>query len=210
MKSAIRPLTAAPLGLAAALLVSCGSSGAGLIPAASAGPLQRDFEAVEQAAQSGNGQCGETEAAIRSTERHFLLLPPSVDHGLRETLKKGIENLRAISLAQCAQSTSGSTETVGTQTTSTTSTQTSTQTGTSTPTTTSTTTSTTGTPTTSSTATETGTSTTSAPTTGTGGAGGGTPAPGAGAQGAGGGGGGAAPGDGGGSAGEGGAHGGGQ
>lgn len=75
MKSAIRPLIAAPLGLTVALLVSCGSSSTGLIPATSAGPLQRDFEAVEQAAQAGNGQCGETEAAIRSTERHFLLLP---------------------------------------------------------------------------------------------------------------------------------------
>ena len=65
----LRLAAAFALGIAAALLVSCGSSGKGLIPSANAGPLQSDFEAVAQAAQSGNGSCAATEAAIAKTER---------------------------------------------------------------------------------------------------------------------------------------------
>jgi len=43
------------LGLAAALLISCSSSGKGLIPAGAAGPLESDFEAVQQTAETANG-----------------------------------------------------------------------------------------------------------------------------------------------------------
>ena len=50
-------LLAGLLGVAAALLVSCGSSTAKLIPTADAGPLQRDFEEVAQAAEAGAGDC---------------------------------------------------------------------------------------------------------------------------------------------------------
>src|ERR1700681_1985530 len=41
-----RLLVAGALGVGAALLVSCGSSGKGLIPTGNAGPLQSDYEAV--------------------------------------------------------------------------------------------------------------------------------------------------------------------
>ena len=73
----------------AALLVACGSSGKGLIPTANAGPLQSDFEAVAQAAQSGEGSCTATEAAIEKTESDFAALPATVDAGLRKTLSVG-------------------------------------------------------------------------------------------------------------------------
>jgi hypothetical protein len=124
-----RVLLAVLLGVAAALLVACGSSGKGLIPTANAGPLQSDFEAVAQAAQSGEGECTATEAAIAKTEQDFAALPATVDRGLRKTLSLGIANLRHRALALCAQplpqttaTTSAPTTTTSTQTTPTTTT----------------------------------------------------------------------------------------
>lgn len=102
-RRALRALAAAALGICAALLVSCSSSGKGLIPTSDAGPLQSDFEAVAQAAESGNGNCTATESALLKTEQDFARLPSSVDSGLRDTLRRGIENLRTRSLALCAQ-----------------------------------------------------------------------------------------------------------
>jgi hypothetical protein len=98
-----RILPAALLGVAAAVLVSCGGSGKGLIPEANAGPLQSDFEAVAQAAQTGNGNCAETTAAINKTERDFAALPTTVDAALHNRLSHGISNLRERALALCAQ-----------------------------------------------------------------------------------------------------------
>lgn len=98
-----RALAAGALGVCAALLVSCSSSGKGLIPTSDAGPLQSDFEAVAQAAENGDGDCTATESALLKTEQDFARLPSSVDSGLRDTLHRGIENLRTRSLALCAQ-----------------------------------------------------------------------------------------------------------
>lgn len=113
----IRLLVPALLGVAAAVLVSCGGSGAGLIPTANAGPLQEDFEAVAKAAQEGSGSCTTTEAALGKTEQDFLALPASVDKALRARLGQGITNLRSRALAICAQPAPSSTTTTGTQTT---------------------------------------------------------------------------------------------
>jgi cytoskeletal protein RodZ len=159
----LRVLLAGLLGVSAALLVACGSSGKGLIPTANAGPLQSDFEAVAQAAESGEGNCTATEAAIEKTESDFTALPATVDTGLRKTLNVGIANLRHRALALCAQPLPLTTSTTKTNTTPTTTTSTQT---TPTPTTT-TRTETTPTPT---------TSTPTTPTATT--PGGGTPAPG--------------------------------
>lgn len=113
------------LGVSAALLVACGGSGKGLIPTANAGPLQSDFEAVAQAAESGEGSCTATEAAIEKTESDFAALPATVDAGLHKTLNVGIANLRRRALALCAQPLPQSTSTTKTSTTpTTTSTQT--------------------------------------------------------------------------------------
>ena len=159
MQTPIRLVVAALLGVATAVLVSCGSSGTGLIPSASAGPLQRDFEAVATAAATGHGSCAATESALGKTEQDFLALPSSIDRGLRARLKQGITNLHTRALAMCIQPSA----------TATTETQTSTQTTPSTETTPTTPTATTTTPT----ATQT-TPTTTNPE----GQGGGTPAPG--------------------------------
>jgi cytoskeletal protein RodZ len=139
----LRIMLAGLLGIAAALLVACGSSGKGLIPAANAGPLQSDFEAVAQAAQSGEGNCTATEAAIEKTESDFADLPSTVDAGLRKTLSLGIANLRHRALALCVEplpqatsttKTSPPTTTTNTQTTPTTTTHTETTTTPTTPT----------------------------------------------------------------------------
>jgi hypothetical protein len=94
---------AGALGISAALLVACGGSSGKLIPLADAGPLQSDFETIAQDAEAGNGSCSATESAVLKTEQDFTSLPASVDSGLRQTLRQGIENLRARALALCAQ-----------------------------------------------------------------------------------------------------------
>ena len=115
-----RVALAALLGLAAALLVACSGSTGKLIPVADAGPLQGDFETVAQAAEAGNGSCSETEAAITKTEQDFSALPTTVDAGLRNTLRNGIENLRSHALALCAQPLVQATATTSTPKTTTT------------------------------------------------------------------------------------------
>jgi hypothetical protein len=160
----LRVLLAGLLGVSAALLVACGSSGKGLIPTANAGPLQSDFEAVAQAAESGEGNCTATEAAIQKTESDFAALPATVDAGLRKTLDVGIANLRHRALALCTQQFPQTTSTSTTKTSTTPTTTTSTET---TPTTTTTHTETTPTVTTPPATTPTATT-----------PGGGTPAPG--------------------------------
>ncbi|HEX3434666.1 MAG TPA: hypothetical protein VHT25_11470 [Solirubrobacteraceae bacterium] len=131
-RSLLRFSLAALLGVAAALLIACSGSGKGLIPTGDAGPLQSDFEAVAHAAENGNGHCSETEAALQKTDQDFAALPSSVDTGLHNTLRQGIENLRTRALALCTQPLPGATETTSTEksttsTTDTTSTPTETQ-----------------------------------------------------------------------------------
>jgi hypothetical protein len=147
----VRLFPAGALGVAAALLVSCGTSSTKLIPAANAGPLQSDFEEVAQAAQAGNGSCAETEAKILKTEQDFTALPTTVDTGLRNTLRQGISNLRKHALELCkqplAQPTTPTTSpktTTSPRTTPTTPTETQTSTTPTTPTTTPTTPTTSG------------------------------------------------------------------
>jgi len=147
-------LLAGLLGGATALLVSCGSSSGKLIPLANARPLQSDFELVAQAAEAGDGDCSATQTAIAKTEQDFNALPSTVDTGLRDTLRQGIDNLRARALTLCTQPpTQASTDATAKTTTST-------HTATTTPTVAQTTTPTTTTPTTSTPSTTTPTTTT--------------------------------------------------
>ncbi len=147
MRILIRLTVAALLGVATAALVSCGSTGKGLIPSADATPLQSDFEAVARAAETGDGSCAETESALGKTEQDFLKLPTTVDPGLHARLQEGIENLRKQALTMCEQA--AETKTTGTQTSTTSTTTPSTGTETTPPpqTTPTTTTPTTSTPT---------------------------------------------------------------
>lgn len=98
-----RLLAALLLGLAASALLACSSSTKGLIPASDAGPLQSDFETVQQAAETGGGNCATTEAALLKTNEDLNALPTTVDAGLRNNLRQGVANLRTRALALCAQ-----------------------------------------------------------------------------------------------------------
>ena len=104
--------------------MACGSSGKGLISAADAGPLKSDIEAVDLAAQEGNGDCTATEAALQRTEQDFAALPSSTDSGLHNTLRTGIANLRKVAIELCRQplvnTTTTTTPTTTTPTTKTT------------------------------------------------------------------------------------------
>jgi len=113
----MRPATVVVLaGVACMLLAACGSSGNGLIPLSSAGPLQSDFEAVNNAAHAASGDCGPTEAALRKTERDFAKLPRTIDASLHDRLAEGISNLRVQALALCAQPGSTTTNTTTSET----------------------------------------------------------------------------------------------
>src|SRR5262249_3577077 len=98
-----RALATTALGAAAALPISCAGSGSGLIPSGNAGPLQRDFAEVAEAAQKGNGSCSGTETAIARTEQDYRALPAAVNQGLRGRLREGIEKLREDALQLCLQ-----------------------------------------------------------------------------------------------------------
>ncbi|HEY5192900.1 MAG TPA: hypothetical protein VIJ39_03365 [Solirubrobacteraceae bacterium] len=119
MRTLIRLIVVALLGAATALLVSCGSSGKGLIPSANAGPLQNDFEEVAQAAESGNGSCSATESALGKTEQDFLALPTTIDKGLHGRLEEGIKHLRKQALEMCVEPTPTATSTTSSQTSTT-------------------------------------------------------------------------------------------
>jgi len=160
MRNLLRLLLAGLLGVAAALLVSCGSSGNGLIPTQNAGPLQSDFNAVAHAALTGDGSCTATEEAMNKTEQDFGALPSTVNAGLRDRLDEGVRNLRTSALALCVQPLSGTSSTSTSTSTTTQSTSTTTQ------------------PTTNAKTTPTDTNTTPTPTP----PGGGTSAPGAGGE----------------------------
>ena len=67
------------LGVAAALLVSCGSSGK-LIPVANSEPLQADFEEVARDAEAAHGDCGATEASVRKAINVLLQADPKRPH----------------------------------------------------------------------------------------------------------------------------------
>lgn len=99
----VRFAAAGLLGAGAALIVACGSAGNGLIPIGNAGPLQRDFEEVAQAAQAGNGSCSSTEAALLKTERDFDTLPATVVLSLRTRLHEGIANLSSRAKTLCSE-----------------------------------------------------------------------------------------------------------
>jgi len=120
----LRTTLAVALGVLAALLVACSGSGKGLIPTGDAGPLQSDFEAVAQAAENGNGNCASTESALLKTDQDFAALPATIDTGLHNTLRQGIENLRTRALALCTQPLPQATETTSTQKTESTTTTT--------------------------------------------------------------------------------------
>jgi cell division septation protein DedD len=160
MRAALPYLLAAVLGVAAAVLVACGSSASDrkkLIPPRSADRLKTALSDVRSAVDDGN--CTNAEQAIVRARDALVNLPTAVDDRLVARLRQGIDNLQQIAPDECRKnqttSTATTTETTTPETTSTPTTAT----------TDTTTTPTTSTSTTTTTTTTTGTTTTTPPAT---------------------------------------------
>lgn len=121
MRTNMKLSFAAMLAGSAVLVAACGGSGAGLIPEGNAGPLRSDFEAVASAAESGNGDCSHTQAALARTEADFNRLPSSVSPQLRTRLSEGISHLNSQALLACKQPSGAGTATTTATTKTTTS-----------------------------------------------------------------------------------------
>ena len=117
MHVAIRrfPVAAVAVG-ASALLAGCGGSGAGLIPTASAGPLEQDFVEVWERAHAGNGSCTATSEALEKAEADFVKISARIDASLRRRLQEGITRLHSQALEECSHVTTTSSTTLTTTT----------------------------------------------------------------------------------------------
>lgn len=138
MRSALKVLPLAVLGIAAALLVACGDRN-GLLSSGQAGSLQDALASVQAACAAGDS--GKASVAAQSFADRVDALPPGeVDRALIQDLQDGASTLAALVPRSCT----GTAETTTTTPTTTTATTAPTTT---TPTTTTTTTTPTTTPT---------------------------------------------------------------
>jgi hypothetical protein len=113
----IRLGLASALGVGAALLVACGSNSSALIPAASAGPLQSDFEAVASSVAAGD--CPDTRTEVQKTQADLAALPGTINPQLLQTLTTGVQTLAARAGTECKQNAGAATTTTGQDTTTT-------------------------------------------------------------------------------------------
>jgi hypothetical protein len=100
-RSALSVIFAAALVLLALLLSACGGSGKGLISPANAGPLQADFDSIQQAVSDGD--CPAMREALSKAAADLEQLPSSVDLGLRQRLNNGLADLTNAAPGECAQ-----------------------------------------------------------------------------------------------------------
>ena len=165
MRRALPFLLALVLGVAAAALVACGSSGSSrrqFIPDRSAQRMSDALDDVRSAVDDGD--CTEAEQALARARGVLVNLPSSVSDRLVARLRQGLDNLRAVAPDECAKHrTQSQTQTATTETTTPETTATETTPSTTTSTTPTTTTSTT--PTTTTSTTPSTTTTTPPPTT---------------------------------------------
>jgi hypothetical protein len=165
MRAALPFLLALLLGVAAAAVVACGSSGSSrrqFIPDRSAQRMSSALDDVRSAVDGGD--CTKAEQALARARGVLVNLPSSVSTRLVARLQQGLDNLQAVAPRECARNKTQTETTTTTQTTTPETTATETTPTTTTSTTPTTTTSTTPT-TTTGTGTGTGTTTTAPPTT---------------------------------------------
>ena len=151
MRRALPFLLALVLGVAAAALVACGSSGSSrrqFIPDRSAQRMSAALDDVRSAVDDGD--CTQAEQALARARGVLVNLPSAVSNRLVAQLRQGLDNLRVIAPKECAENrakrqTQTTTETTTPETTTTETTPTTT-TSTTPTTTTSTTQTTTTTP----------------------------------------------------------------
>jgi hypothetical protein len=103
------------LGVAAALLVACGSSNPKLLPAVSADRIKNDLADVRQALDQQD--CQTAVAGVRTLYADLGRIPPTVDRSLRTRLREGVDKLNARVPTDCQQPATTTTDTVPTTTT---------------------------------------------------------------------------------------------
>jgi hypothetical protein len=112
-------LLAALLGVGAAVLAACGSSGNRGIPAASASDLKREIDDVREAVD-GN-RCEDVTGQVRQIDEGIDDLPPEVDQQLLTSLRDGVNRLLSAARDECddtpTETTTTTTETVPEETT---------------------------------------------------------------------------------------------
>ncbi|HEV7805004.1 MAG TPA: hypothetical protein VGO80_04245 [Solirubrobacteraceae bacterium] len=92
-------LVALALGVGAALLVACGASTKGGIPAASAGELKSQIADVQQAVDGG--RCDDLEGQLSQVDDGVQALPATVDRRLRSSLRDAADRLRREAVDEC-------------------------------------------------------------------------------------------------------------
>ncbi|MEJ7797736.1 MAG: hypothetical protein WKF42_04485 [Solirubrobacteraceae bacterium] len=110
------PLTIALLlGVGSALLVACGASTQGGIPAASAGELKSQISDVREAVDGG--RCDDVDGQLRQVDNAIEELPSTVDERLRQSLSDAGDTLRRAARDECDEATETTeTETLPTET----------------------------------------------------------------------------------------------
>jgi hypothetical protein len=103
MRRHLPHLLALALGVGAALLVACGGTTKGGIPAASAGELKSQIEDVQQAVDGG--RCDELDGQLRQVDEGIEALPATVDQRLRQSLADAGDRLRRAANSECADAT---------------------------------------------------------------------------------------------------------
>ncbi len=131
VRSAFPHLVALALGGATALLVSCGGSNAGLIPADSASQLDRHLQDVAYAVAARNCDAAVSAVSVVATEVASLT---SIDVRLRLRLKQGTNRLIRAVPHDCSAAKPTTTTTTAPTTTATTPPKTTTATATTVPT----------------------------------------------------------------------------
>jgi hypothetical protein len=101
------------LGIAAALLVACGSSNQKLLPPVSADRIKNHLAEIRQALDQQD--CQKAEAGVQTLYSDLARIPPTVDRRLRTRLREGIDKLSARVPIDCQQPTT-TTDTVPTTT----------------------------------------------------------------------------------------------
>jgi cell division protein FtsN len=109
MRRHLPHLVALLLGAGAALLVACGGTTKGGIPAASAGELKSQIEDVQQAVDGG--RCNELDGQLRQVDNGIEALPKTVDARLRQSLADAGDRLRRAANNECAETTPTETQT---------------------------------------------------------------------------------------------------
>ena len=102
MRAALPFLLALALGVAAAGLVACGSSGSSrrqLIPVSSADRMKNALDDARKAVDGGN--CTTAQRALARARGVLVNLPSSVNAELVARLRQGLDNLQQIAPQEC-------------------------------------------------------------------------------------------------------------